>query len=379
MADERTQRVAAAARDVGADWAVLTSPDAVYYAVQHAGIIETGPSPFAGGPSVAFIAADGSLTGLLVNNLEEAAARQSSAGEVRTYTALALTQLTPVEDSYEVALRKAIGEFGVGGVVAVQKATCTETIGQALRGNGVRIVSIDRKLDRARSTKTKDEIERLRWCAQLTSIGQRACLAATRAGRSELEIWADVRLAMEQAEGQRMPVAGDLTSGIENTARISGWPTDRVVAEGDPLLCDLAPRAKGYWGDSCNTVFVGEPTKEFMRLHTTTQRALEVAGEVLRPGIAAGELDRLVRDVFESVGLQNAIHTGHGIGTGVHEWPRIVPGQDATIEPGMVLMIEPGAYYSGVGGVRLEWMFLVTEDGNEVLSQFAHELKPASA
>src|SRR5260221_287814 len=82
MADERTQRVAAAAKDLGADWAVLTSPDTVYYAAQHAGVIETGPSPFAGGPSIAFVSAADSFVGLVVNNLEEAAARESSADQV---------------------------------------------------------------------------------------------------------------------------------------------------------------------------------------------------------------------------------------------------------------------------------------------------------
>ena len=64
-----------------------------------------------------------------------------------------------------------------------------------------------------------------------------------------------------------MPVAGDLTSGVASTAAISGWPTDRVVQEGDPILCDLAPRANGYWGDSCNAIVVGEPTEPYLKLH----------------------------------------------------------------------------------------------------------------
>jgi Xaa-Pro dipeptidase len=72
--DERVLRVAEAARTVGADWALLSSTDAVCYATQHTGIIETGTSPFAGGPSLAFVSADGSVLGLFVNNLEESGA-----------------------------------------------------------------------------------------------------------------------------------------------------------------------------------------------------------------------------------------------------------------------------------------------------------------
>jgi Xaa-Pro aminopeptidase len=78
--------------------------------------------------------------------------------------------------------------------------------------------------------------------------------------------------------------------------------------------------------------------------------------------------------VFEDAGVNNPLHIGHGIGTGVHEWPRIVPDQDVTLQEGMVLMIEPGAYDPEIGGVRLEWMFLVTANGNEVLSGFSHSL-----
>jgi Xaa-Pro aminopeptidase len=217
----------------------------------------------------------------------------------------------------------------------------------------------------------------MRRCAQLTGLGQRAALAAARAGRTELEIWTDVRLSMEQGVGSRMAIAGDLTSGVASTARVSGWPTNRVVEEGDPILCDLAPHAGGYWGDSCNTVFVGEPPPAFMRLYDTTRRAVEYICESLRPGISAGELDDGVRGVFDREGLTSPIHSGHGIGTGVHEWPRIIPGHEARLEPGMVLMLEPGAYASGVGGVRLERMFLVTETGNEILSDFEHVLTPS--
>jgi Xaa-Pro aminopeptidase len=359
---------------MGADWALLTSPDAVCYATQHTGILETGPSPFAGGPSLAFVSSDASTVALLVNNLEEADATQAHADRVLAYVGIALDELSPVETRYETAVKSALHELGVGGTIAVEAATFPQRVGAAVAERGGTIVAIDRELDRARATKTPEEIDRLRRCAELTAIGQREALEAAQPGRSELEIWAEVRLAMEQAEGERLPVAGDLTSGIDNTAAISGWPTDRVVQEGDPILCDLAPRSHGYWGDSCNTIFLGEPGAVLQKLYSTTKRAVEVVRETLRAGISADEFDRTVRSVFEKAGVSNPIHVGHGIGTGVHEWPRIVPGQKVTLEPNMVLMVEPGAYEPGVGGVRLEWMYLVTDTGNEVLSGFPHTM-----
>src|SRR5581483_2743089 len=363
-----------AAREVGADWALLTSADAVCYATQHTGVIETGPSPFAGGPSLALVSADGSVTALLVNNLEDAGARRAGADRVLTYVGLALGERSPVEDRYRAAVAHALDELDVGGVVAVEAGSLPALVSDAISARGGSTVALDRALDRMRSTKTAAEIERLRHCAAIVDEGQQAALEAARPGRSELEIWADVRLAMEQAAGERLPVAGDLTSGLESTAAISGWPTGRIVHEGEPILCDLAPRVHGYWGDSCNTIFLGEPTPAFMKLYTTTERAVQIVQETLRPGITADDFDRTVRSVFDDANVRNPIHTGHGIGTGVHEWPRIVPGEDVTLQEGMVLMIEPGAYEPGVGGVRLEWMFLVTANGNDVLSGFPHTL-----
>lgn len=377
MTDERALRVAQAARNVGADWALLSSPDGVMYATQHSGIIEWGPSPFTGGPNLAFVSANGAdVIALVVNSLEEAAAQESGADRVFGYVGIALGERRPVEDRYREAVAAAVRELGVGGTVAVEAASLTQLAGELLAAAGVKTVPIDRELDRARATKIPAEIERLRACAHLTDLGQQAVLTAARPGRTELEIWADVRLAMEAGAGERVPVSGDLTSGVANTGAISGWPTNRVVQEGEPILCDLGPRFQGYWGDSCNAIFTGEPDERFLKLHRTTQQSIEVIRETLRPGISAGEFDRGVRSVFERAGVNNPLHLGHGIGTGVHEWPRIVPGQDAMLEAGMVLMLEPGAYDPEVGGVRLEWMYLVTETGNDVLSGFAHTLRP---
>src|SRR2546425_773117 len=101
------------------------------------------------------------------------------------------------------AARRARAEVGVGGVVAGEAAPLPWLVADALAERGARVVTIDRELDRARATKTAAEIERLRFCAALTDLGQRAALEGARPGRSELEIWAEVRLAMELTAGER--------------------------------------------------------------------------------------------------------------------------------------------------------------------------------
>ena len=179
---------------------------------------------------------------------------------------------------------------------------------------------------------------------------------------------------MEALAGERLPVAGDLTSGVANTAAISGWPTSRVVNEGEPILCDLDTRANGYWGDSCNTIFLGEPGPDFMKLYTTTQQAIEVVQETLKPGVVAADFDRKVRSVFEEPGSTTrftpvtASARASTMATNRARSGRHAPGGNGAGGQ------EPGAYDPAVGGVRLEWMFLVTGSGNEVLSGFPHTL-----
>jgi Xaa-Pro aminopeptidase len=374
--DTRARRVAEAARRSGGAWAVLTSVDAVCYASGLEVGIEAGPSPFAGGPVTALVSPEGAV-GLVVTNLEEPAARACGVPEVRAYEGLGFERQAPYLDNYARALEDLAGAMGVGGVVAVEERTTPSSVGALLEGCAAGVVGIDAALDRLRAVKTDEEIARLRRSAELTAVGQRAALHAARAGRTELEVFADVRLAMESAAGRRLPVTGDLLSGRERTAQRMGWPGNRPLEPGDPVLCDLAPRLDGYWGDSCNTLVVGSPSRAFLGLVDGAREGLEHAVGTLRPGISAGAFARGVQDVIEGRGLSNRLHVGHGIGTSVHEFPRLVPGEAALLEPGMVLMVEPGAYDPAVGGVRLEWMFLVTEDGCEVLSPFEHTLEPA--
>lgn len=376
MSDERKRRVAAAARECGADWTILTSVDATAY-VGHVPAIEAGPSPFNGGPTTAIVGGDGA-TVLVCNELERPAAEASGAVAVYSYESLGYTDLTPLSDKYTAVLGNAVAVLGVTGTVAIQTDSFPRAAGEAIACGVERFVSIDRALERERSVKTCEEIDLLRRCAEVTAVGHQASLDAAQPGRTELEVFADIRCAMESAAGERLPVTGDLMSGVDRTAGAMGWPGDRILQADDPVICDLAPRVGGYWGDSCNTFVLGEPTERFQYLYETARQAIEHAGEILRPGISAGEFDREVRGVVDRAGLRNPLHTGHGVGTSSHEWPRLVPNSPAILRPGMVLMVEPGAYEPGTGGVRVEWMFRVTDDGNEILSPFEFVLRPGS-
>ena len=122
MTDERTLRTAAAAEACGADWAILTAPDSVYYAAQVDTVIETGISAFAGGPLTAIVGRDGTL-GVVATNIDEAAARASAADHVTVYRGSTCTTARSSKSRFRGAMDAALSALGVGGTVAVQAGT----------------------------------------------------------------------------------------------------------------------------------------------------------------------------------------------------------------------------------------------------------------
>jgi Xaa-Pro dipeptidase len=117
------------------------------------------------------------------------------------------------------------------------------------------------------------------------------------------------------------------------------------------------------WGDSCATVAVGgTPASALRRAHARVREALERALDLARPGLSAGALDEAVR-----ADLDYSHHTGHGLGGAYYEYPRIVPGANTLLRPGMVVALEP-AHYEADFGVRLEHVVLITANGAEDLS-----------
>lgn len=374
MPDARTLRVARAARESGADFALLTSVDSVSYATGHAFAIEGGPSPFAGGPSLALVAGDGSS--ILVASNEYANEDGVYADDARFYEGWGWQRAAPLLENYLAAAKAAAATIGLGGLVAVEPRTLPFAVIDALDARVGGWVSIDRSLDRQRAVKTDAEIARLRHAAELTAVGQEAALAAARPGRAELEVFAEIRCAMEMAAGRRLPVRGDLVSGPDRSAEGLGWPSDRRLRDGDAIVCDLLVRDGGYWGDSCNGISVGEPRPEMLRMAQVVSEALAEGVTAMRPGVRADAVDAAARRVIEAAGFATPHHhMGHGVGAGSHEYPRIVPDADAELEANMVICLEPGAYVPGVGGIRLEAMFLITDAGSVAMSPFRHRLR----
>jgi Xaa-Pro dipeptidase len=347
----RRQRAIGISEAAGASTLVVAHPSAVTWLTGYAPEIESGPSPFSL-PAMAVLAA-GEAPVLIVSE-DEAEAAGATGCEVAAYPGFGIGPVDPVATAVQ-----ALAAVLSGSSVAIDAGTLPAALAA-----GLDWVDVSRELVTARAVKDPDEIELIRAAIAVCDAGQRAARAHAAAGITELELWAAVRGEMESAAGTRLPVLADLVSG-PRTAEIGGPPSSRIVRDGDLVLCDLVPRVEGYWGDSCATFAVGKPSDDARDAHARARETLAGLLSAIRPGIVASELDTLAR-----AQLEFPHHTGHGLGTGYHEEPRIIPGSATVLEPGMVVAMEPGSYAGA--GVRVEQVVLVTTDGCDVLS--GHDL-----
>jgi Xaa-Pro aminopeptidase len=350
----RQERALAVARGLGADGVLAADPPTVTWLTGLVVDVESGPSPFALAP-LALLTPEGPP--VVVASEDEADAVAAAGCELVAYPGYTTGSLDPVGSAARSLAAAAGGRTLATELGALPAALAT----------GLSLVEAGARIARARAVKDADELELLRGALRLCDVGQREARARAAPGIAEIELWGLVRAAVERAAGGRTPLLADLASG-ERTGGTGGPPGERVVAEGDLVLCDLVPRRGGYWGDSCATFAVGAPAATAREKHRRASDALARGLEAIRPGLLAGELDELVR-----AGLDYPHHTGHGLGTSWHEEPRIVPGGDTVLEAGMVVALEP-AVYADDEGVRVEQVVLVREDGCELLSGHALDL-----
>jgi Xaa-Pro aminopeptidase len=235
------------------------------------------------------------------------------------------------------------------------------------------LVPTERIIESARAIKDEDEIATLREAGRRLAVAASEAVTLAQAGRSELEVAAEVDALLKRVGFER-PAFETIVASGPNSAYPHARPGGRRLMNGDGVVLDFGGVYDGYCVDLTRTVQLGDAGSDFRRLFAAVAEAQQAAIGSVRPGIRASDIDRAAREALGRYGLEEAFGhgTGHGLGLEVHEEPRIgksIVGQpDVPLEPGMVFTIEPGVYVEGVGGVRIEDDVLVTDDGCEVLT-----------
>ncbi len=245
-----------------------------------------------------------------------------------------------------------------------------------------------------REAKTEDELRLMRRALSITEKGlARAMevLAACKTRRGKRLDWFGRVLTSEI-------LRAEIDSAI---LRAGGLPANTIVAGGDQacdphergsgalladslIILDIFPRdaQSGYYGDLTRTVVRGRASDEQRKLWETVREGQEMALKKMKPGADGLKVHNEVKQFFAGRGFPTEVRegrqvgffhgTGHGLGLEIHEFPRF---QKTVFKKGQVLTVEPGLYYPGLGGVRIEDVAVVTENGNRVLSKFEKRLE----
>jgi Xaa-Pro aminopeptidase len=231
-------------------------------------------------------------------------------------------------------------------------------------------------LAKARTIKTPQELERVRLANDIAAAAMEHVRAELRPGMKESEA-ASLWNGFVHGAGTGWQGKVGLAYGFSLVWSGEGIRTftatgDRPVREHEPTLFEIWVCADGYWCDHTKNLCPGELTPEYERLRESLMDVYQRAIDFCRPGAGLPDLDRLVRDGLAEAGYpgQPSHPIAHGVGARAHEPPYAHQAGVGTVEEGMVLAIEPGAYWEGGGGLRVEDNFLITADGAEKLSPF---------
>src|SRR6185503_19139988 len=153
-------------------------------------------------------------------------------------------------------------------------------------------------------------------------------------------------------------------------------PEDVAIPRDTLVTIDLGGMVDGYCSDCTRTFATGDIPDALAEAYRIVQAAQQAGLDAVRPGATGQQVDAIVRDLIEEAGHGEHFQhgTGHGVGLDIHEAPRLNRTSDATLEPGMVVTVEPGIYLPGVGGVRIEDLVVVTADGAERLTGYPKDL-----
>ncbi|HEY1316056.1 MAG TPA: Xaa-Pro peptidase family protein [Gaiella sp.] len=231
-------------------------------------------------------------------------------------------------------------------------------------------------LAEARAIKTEQEIERVRLANEIAAAAMDHVRGVIRPGLTEAQIAAEwLGFVHGEGTGWRGRVA--LALGFSLVWSGPGIRTftatgARAVQADQPTLFEIWVCADGYWCDHTKLLVPGELREDYLEYEQQLLAVYERAIAHCRPGASLAELDRLMRDGLAEIGYadQPTHPVAHGVGARAHEPPYAHQAGAGTIEEGMVLAIEPGIYWEGGGGLRVEDNFLVTADGVEKLSSF---------
>jgi Xaa-Pro aminopeptidase len=220
-----------------------------------------------------------------------------------------------------------------------------------------------------RLVKDDHELKLMREAAQIGCSLFEYILGIIQPGIAEFEVAAELEHQARLRGAEGMSFETIVASGVRSSLPHGRATSARLPRKGF-LTLDFGIIREGYCSDMTRTIYLGKPSAEERQAYEAVLEAQESALAAVSAGVRCGDVDEAARSVLRKAGMAEAFShsTGHGVGLEIHESPRIGGGQTARLLPGMVVTIEPGVYWAGKFGVRIEDMVAVTRTGGQVLT-----------
>lgn len=237
-----------------------------------------------------------------------------------------------------------------------------------------KLVPLGDKLRLLRACKDKQEMDVMRKAAAIASKAIADLARAIQPGWTERQTALQLEIMARRAGAEQVAFETVIASG-ENASLPHAKPTNRKIRNGDFVVIDFGIKYRGYCSDETCTFAIGELTGDKKDAYRAVLRAHDEAIAFIRAGIAAADVDAMVRDILGEEYSRYFVHgTGHGVGLEVHEAPRLAPNSQDVLTAGMVVTVEPGLYYPGLWGVRIEDTVFVKESSCEIITKMNKKL-----
>jgi Xaa-Pro aminopeptidase len=317
------------------------------------------------------------LTGLSSSN---AALLVDADGEATLFTDFRYAQKATALEGirFEQTARAVIADLATrlaGRTIAIESHVATVASHETLKDGGVETVSTQGLVERLRAVKEPAELETMREAAAISDLMFAALAEERFTGRTERELAWRVRELFHE-HGSPELAFDSIVAAAENGASPHADVRDVEIPAGTLVTVDAGCRVDGYASDCTRTFATGDLPDELARAYEVCLEAQLAGLEAFASGASGRDADAAARDVITAAGWgeQFGHGLGHGIGLDVHEAPAVRAESTDTLEAGNVVSCEPGIYLPGLGGVRIEDMVLVTDDGRERLTQAPKDL-----
>lgn len=235
---------------------------------------------------------------------------------------------------------------------------------------GVEAVPLVGLVEKMRVRKQQEEIDRIEKAVLLNEQVFQAVFATLRQGQTEREVAMRIENTM-LGMGAERPSFATIVAGGPNGAAPHAVPGSRPLKRGEPIVIDMGLILDGYCSDMTRTVVLGAPDQKTVEMFRLVRKAQLAATAAIKAGVTGREADRAAREVISAAGLGDRFGhgLGHGVGLAVHEAPSLNRRNGKKLQSGMIITVEPGVYLPGWGGIRLENMGVVEENGCRILNR----------